>query len=273
MSLIERNNKSVMSLEEEIAAMEQQALESVVENKEEEDQEEIVLETVSKPEEEPLDKEEATWKKRHGDLRRHSQKTEKELKDRITALEEKLKTTDTGSMPTSKEDVEDWVRRHPQVASIIKALAKDGTEEISSKVANLEKRREEFEREKAEATIRKAHSDFDDIISSDEFHDWAENQPKRVQDSVYSEDANDVIWAINTYKMKLKLDNVKPESETAKVVSRRSMTKEPTGTTKGRFSESMVQRMSTDEYLKNADAIDASMRDGTFVYDISAGAR
>ena len=45
------------------------------------------------------------------------------------------------------------------------------------------------------------HPDFDDIRDSDEFHEWAESQPKWVQDALYENDndARSAARAIDLY--------------------------------------------------------------------------
>ena len=42
----------------------------------------------------------------------------------------------------------------------------------------------EAKKEKAEVELMKIHPDFNDIRDSDDFHDWADEQPKWVQDAL-----------------------------------------------------------------------------------------
>ena len=57
-------------------------------------------------------------------------------------------------------------------------------------------------KEKAEVELLKIHPDFEDIRESDDFHEWADEQPKWVQDALYenSEDAKSAARAIDLYK-------------------------------------------------------------------------
>ena len=48
--------------------------------------------------------------------------------------------------------------------------------------------REKANRDKAEVELMTAHPDFADIRDSDEFHEWAEEQPKWIQDALYEND-------------------------------------------------------------------------------------
>ena len=58
-------------------------------------------------------------------------------------------------------------------------------------------------KEKAEAELMQMHPDFDEIRDSDEFHEWAEEQPKWVQDALYENDndARSAARAIDSTKL------------------------------------------------------------------------
>ena len=43
-------------------------------------------------------------------------------------------------------------------------------------------------KDKAEAELMRIHPDFADIRDSDDFHEWADQQPKWVQDALYEND-------------------------------------------------------------------------------------
>ena len=57
-------------------------------------------------------------------------------------------------------------------------------------------------REKAEAELMRLHPDFDEIRDSDDFHEWADEQPKWVQEALYENDndARSAARAIDLYK-------------------------------------------------------------------------
>ena len=57
-------------------------------------------------------------------------------------------------------------------------------------------------KEKAEAELMRLHPDFDEIRDSDDFHMWADEQPKWVQDALYENDndARSAARAIDLYK-------------------------------------------------------------------------
>lgn len=261
--------RSVKRLEDEIAELEKGlTAQSEAEEVEEAATEEVdaAEETPSEPviEDKPIDKEEETFKKRYSDLRRHSQK----LSDRIKELEELVKQKSTSTLP-SAEEAEEWAKSNPKAAAIIRALA---SQEANPGLSELAEIKEKLSRSEQEARIFKAHPDFEEITGQEEFHVWADDQPENVQKLIYSNTAEDVIWAISQYKKeKAKTPDVKKEA--AKQVSSKSTTTEPKSQSKGRFTESMVSKMSMSEYEKNEAAIQQAMRDGTFVYDLSGAAR
>lgn len=257
--------RSVVRLEEELAELEkafvEKTEEQVVEEEVEEEQQEVVQEVAATtPEEE-------TWKKRHGDLRRLSQKQAEDLKKanaRLAALEKEGKSA---NLP-SAEEAEEWVKANPKAASIIRALANEQTSSSSEDLIAIKK---ELEKSKQEVKIKKIHSDFEEVTSSDEFHDWAESQTQSVQNLIYEGNSDDIIWALNLYKKEAVKTN--PNKDAARNVSGKKSDAPVDSNGKKKFSESQVQKMLLPEYEKNEEAIKESMRLGTFVYDLSGAAR
>ena len=134
-------------------------------------------------------------------------------------------------------------------------------------------------KEKAEVQLLQIHPDFADIRESDDFHEWADEQPKWVQDALYenSEDARSAARAIDLYKSDrgigkkdAKKSNKSAASE-VKAKNTRSVIDAEGNSSK--ILESEVQRMSADQYEKNADMIMEAIRSGNFVYDVSGSAR
>lgn len=259
--------RSVMRLEDEIAELEKK-VNGTPEEEEEVEQEEVeeVEETHAPVEEEaPVTKEEETFKKRYSDLRRHSQG----LADKVKELEAALKTQKTSPGLPTAEEAEEWAKANPKAAAIIRAIALGETANTSEEINTI---KDKLNRAEQEARIFKVHPDFEDVTSEESFHDWAEQQPQSVQKLIYSNSADDVIWAISQYK-KEKADKPNPKKEAAKAVSSKTSFAEPKTEGKGRFTESMVNKMSMSEYEKNEAAIQESMRNGTFIYDLSGAAR
>jgi len=258
--------------------------------KEEEELEQLIAEHTGKaeadkePQEaEPTNAEERSFKKRYGDLRRHQQQKEKEYEDRVSALEQQLNqaTKQEIKLPKSDDDIEAWAKRYPDVAAIVETIAikkaKEQSAELENRVKVVDEMRETAAREKAEAELLRLHPDFNDIRDSDDFHEWADEQPKWVQDALYENDndARSAARAIDLYKGDRGIKKTKATSKDAarSVGTRNQRSKPQTDGMGNAIRESEVQKMSPQEYERNADVIMESIRAGNFIYDLSGSAR
>ena len=225
-----------------------------------------------------------TFKKRYSDLRRHQQKQAEDLRQEIDNLKRQLSeaTKKEMKLPKSDEDIEQWAKNYPDVAAIVETIAMKKASEQSSALAERIKAIDEMQlsatKEKAEAELMRLHPDFDEIRDSDEFHDWADSQPKWVQDALYENDndARSAARAIDLYKADMGVSKKKPKSdkEAAKSVSTRDSRSKPQENEEASYlKESDVQRMSAKEYEKNSDEIMEAIRSGKFIYDVSGNAR
>ena len=245
---------------------------------------EVEQEATEPEEAEPTNAEEKTFKKRYSDLRRHQQKQAEDFKKEIDALKKQLgdATQKEMQLPKSDEDIEEWAKEYPDVAAIVETIAtKKAREQASAleeRVKAIDEMQQSATKEKAEAELMRLHPDFDEIRDSDDFHDWAEEQPKWVQDALYDNDndARAAARAIDLYKADKGIGKEKPKSnkDAAKSVSTKNSRSTPQkDETSSYLKESDVQKMSAQEYEKNSDEIMEAIRSGKFVYDISGSAR
>tara|TARA_R100001082_G_scaffold93065_1_gene59815 strand:- start:21 stop:884 length:864 start_codon:yes stop_codon:yes gene_type:complete len=241
-------------------------------------------EEVKEQEPEPTNAEEKSFKKRYGDLRRHMQEKEKSWEDKFNKLEIQLKdvTRKEIKLPKSDEDIESWAAQYPDVAAIVETIAikkaREQSEGLESRVKEIDEMRVTASREKAEVELMKAHPDFGEIRDSDEFHNWAEEQPKWVQDALYENDtdARSASRAIDLYKADMNIKTKKPVSnkDAARSVNNRTSRNEPNiDSDDGAIRESQVAKMSAHQYEKAADQIMEAIRTGKFIYDMSGSAR
>jgi len=264
------NEERIKKEEEELATL-------VAEQKGEVEPEDV------EEEKEPTNAEEKSFKKRYGDLRRHSQKQLQEHVEKINALQSQLEqsTKQEIKLPKSDEDIEAWAKDYPDVAAIVETIAikkaKEQSSGLEARVKEIDEMREKANRDRAEVELMTAHPDFADIRDSDEFHEWAEEQPKSIQDALYENDndARAASRAIDLYKADKGIKTKKSSSgkDAAKAVSKTNTRSEPSGEEAGMVKESVVQKMSAQQYEKNADKIMEAIRSGKFVYDISGNAR
>ena len=246
-------------------------------------QEEADFEDEAQEDNSNLNAEEKSFKKRYGDLRRHMNEKQKGWEEKLSKLEERIKSgPEKVRPPKTDEDIEAWAKRYPDVASIVETIAAKKAQELfagaQERFKELDEAKWEAERTRAENAIRKVHADFDDLKASDEFHDWADSQPKWVKDALYenSDDPDSVIRVIDLYKVDNGMTPSARKQEAKKAaatVSKGSRTQIDADSSSGTFRESQVAKMSPAEYESNADKIDQAIRSGKFVYDLSGGAR
>jgi hypothetical protein len=240
----------------------------------------------AEPEEaEPTNAEEKTFKKRYSDLRRHQQKQAEEFKAELENLKRQLSeaTKKEMKLPKSDEDIEAWATEYPDVAAIVETIAMKKAREQSTDLEERLKAIDEMQlsatKEKAEAELMRLHPDFGDIRDSDDFHEWAEEQPKWVQEALYDNDndAKSAARAIDLYKSDRNISKAKPSkngkgaAEAVNTKNTRSKPQENEASTYLR--ESQVQKMSPQEYEKQSDEIMEAIRSGKFIYDVSGSAR
>ena len=246
---------------------------------------ETVEDTKTEEEEEPKSAEERTFKKRYGDLRRHSQEKEREFQKQLDSLKEQLEkaTKKEIKLPKTEAEIEEWAKEYPDVAGIVETIAikkaKEQSDSLEKKIKEIDELNAKTAKERAEVELLQIHPDFAEIRESDDFHEWAEEQPKWVQDALYenSQDARSAARAIDLYKSDRnigKKEKVHSGKEAAKAVQTKTQKSMPDTTGKNdMIRDSDVQRMSADEYEKNSDTIMEAIRAGNFVYDVSGSAR
>ena len=107
-----------------------------------------------KTEEEVLSAEEKTFKKRYGDLRRHSQEEKQKFDAKIAELNTQLVVATEAQikLPKSKEEIAEWSEKYPDVSQIIETIAMQKADErskhLEDRVKEAEKLHESASREK-----------------------------------------------------------------------------------------------------------------------------
>ena len=248
----------------------------------------VQAESVTEQEEEPkaeaqeedLSAEEKNFKKRYGDLRRHTQEKEKEFQAQLDKLQSQLEAATKNELvlPKSEDEVEAWAKKYPDIAGIVEAIAdkkaSERSSELDGRLKEIEALRTTAKREKAEAELLSYHPDCQEIRADDAFHSWAEKQPKVVQDALYenSEDAKSVARVIDLYKSDqgIKTKGVSSSDKAAaSSVKAKGRSTPDTDDSSKYLSESQVAKMSMKEYEKRMDEIFDAQRSGKFIYDMS----
>lgn len=230
---------------------------------------------------EELSGEEKSFKKRYGDLRRHTQEKEQQWQTRLEKLEAQLDkaTKNELVLPKTSEEIESWAKQYPDVAGIVEAIADqkatERTTDLDARLKEIEAMRTEAKRDKAEAELMKIHPDFTDIRSDDAFHEWAKDQPKVIQDALYDDehDVKAVSRVLDLYKadnnIKTPKKSTADKGAAASVKTRGARTVVDSEDSSRMLSESMVNKMSLKEYEDRQEEIMNAMRSGKFIYDMS----
>ncbi len=227
-----------------------------------------------------LSAEEKTFKQRYGEIRKHMADKEKDWKSRIEKLESQLEKSANKefTLPKTKEDVEAWAKKYPDVAAIVEAIAEDKamkqTLDLDDRLKEVEAMRLDARKQKAEAELLSLHPDFAEIRADEVFHEWASNLPKAMQNALYDDeyDSKSVARVIDLYKVDNGIDSKPQKSDdksAASSVKARSSAKPEENESASFLRESQIAKMSAREYEKRMDEIQEAMRSGKFIYDMS----
>jgi hypothetical protein len=180
--------------------------------------EEQLVQELEKVPDADLTVDEKNFKKRYGDLRRHSQDMENRLKkerdDALKALE------DTRKAPVMSAEQLDRIRQeYPDAVATISAVTDAKVKDLEAKINKAE---HEKAVEKALRVIAEQHPDWEEIRNDNNFHEWAKSQPEAIQDWVYvNETKGDLAAkAVSMYKAEKGLNKSAPRSNNKADASR-----------------------------------------------------
>ena len=225
--------------------------------------------------ERPENAEERVFKKRYGDLKRHYDSTLGKHKDEVRTLRTQLEQSSKQFVPPkSKDELEAWRKEYPDVYDMVETIAMTKADtrakEMEDKYQNLQVQQEQISREKAEVELLKAHPDFQDIRSKDEFHEWAAKQDPIIQGWLYENTANASLAgrAIDLYKMDKGVSKLSKKQETAvkneaaKAVTKTAKATEVEMPKKKVWSNTEISKMNVREYAKHEKEIDKAIQEG-----------
>lgn len=158
-------------------------------------------------EERPVNAEEKVFKKRYDDLKRHYDSTVNKHKDDVSKLKRQLEESTEKALPKTKEEIEAWRTKYPDVYDVIETIAHTKADEKAKKVESnlkeLESQQMAVQRDKAEIELAKLHPDYDVIRADDKFHKWVSEQDSTIQGWLYDNTSNAKLAAraIDLYKV------------------------------------------------------------------------
>ena len=214
------------------------------------------------------------YKKRYDDLKKHYDSKLNEFKVREQELiDEAVKNRPTYKAPKSAEDLEQFAKEYPDVYEVVETVshlqAEERTKSLEEKLERLQEREKELIRKDAEKRLMDKHPDFEDIRNSDDFHGWAKEQPKSIQDWIYknADDADLASRALDLFKRDIGMD-VEPKKSRSKqskksaadMVSTKTTAVEPKS--EKVWTEREIANMSMDEFDKYEKEISQAMSEG-----------
>ncbi len=251
------------------------------------DRPKVVVDTMEKedtpnepkePEDQPYKK--VDYKKRYDDLKKHYDGRVNSFKAREDELLAEVRSNRPKyKAPKSAEQLEAFKREYPDVYGVVESVshlqASKETEDLKSEINSLKKLNTSINKEKAEAKLARLHPDFEEIRESDNFHNWANNQPEDIKKWIYGNavDADLASRAIDLFKQDTGKSKQKsevsgdtvPASEMIQVRS----SKDIGYGTKKIWTRSQIAAMSQSEFAKNEKAIEEAQREGRIVNDTS----
>ena len=251
-------NRNLMDKEIETTATE--------ESKEESDE--------TKPKEDhPVGVEDAVFKKRYDDLKRHYDETISKHKDEVLKLRKEKEAVASKPIFKSKEELEEWRKDYPDMYDSVMQLTTEASmkakQEMEEELLQIKKQQTSLARDRAEVELAKKHPDFKEIRESSDFHDWASVQDSTVQSWLYDNTDNpkSAARAIDLYKydrgLSTKKVNYDAKKEAAKAVSKTKVSETPSEKKKWTWDD--IKKMKPDEYAKFEDEIDKAHREGRIV--------
>jgi len=217
------------------------------------------------------------YKKRYDDLKRHYDSKLNEFKSREQELiEEATKNRTEYKAPKSAEELEEFKNQYPDVYEVVETVAHLQSETkakvLEERLSKLQEREQQLVRQDAEKRLMAKHPDFEDIKNSDDFHGWAKEQPKSIQDWIYNnaDDADLASRALDLFKKdfgieptKVKSSSKKTGQSAADMVSTKTTSVEPKQ--KKVWSEKEIAAMSIDEFDRYENEISDAMQEGRIV--------
>ena len=217
------------------------------------------------------------YKKRYDDLKKHYDSKLNEFKSREQELIEEATSNRTEyKAPKSEEELEEFKNNYPDVYEVVETVAHMQSETkakvLEERLSKLQERENELVRQSAEKRLMEKHPDFEDIKNSDDFHGWAKEQPKSIQDWIYSnaDDADLASRALDLFKKDFGIEPIKTKSSSkptrksaADMVSTKTKSIEPTQ--QKVWSEKEIAAMSVAEFDKFEKEISDAMQEGRIV--------
>lgn len=138
---------------------------------------------------------EVDFKKRYDDLKKHYDQSLNNFRNRETELLQKVTANQPEyKAPKTVEELEQFKAQYPDVYEVVESVAHMQSENqvatLQERLDAMQGRETELLKREAEKDLVAKHPDFEELRSSDEFHNWAEDQPEEIKDWIYNNPNN-----------------------------------------------------------------------------------
>ena len=221
------------------------------------------------------------YKKRYDDLKKYYDRKlgdwnakEGDLKAQLQANRPKY------TPPKSEEELKVFKEEYPDIYGVVETVShlqsRNEMTSLQEEVEALKKKNDSLAAREAQLELSKYHPDFNDIKESDDFHNWADEQPMEIKSWIYENNNNGKLAAraVDLYKKdrglgldkKTTTENKQPKEGADLLVKTREHIGEPTGQ-KQVFKTSDIQKMSVDEFERYEKDIMIAQREGRVIQD------
>ena len=219
------------------------------------------------------------YKKRYDDMKRHYDSKLIEWKAKKEQLEARVEATAPKTVPKTPEELATFKEEHPDVYGIVESVAHQKAQEqleaVTKEIEALRERETQTLMQKAQLELERLHPDFHEISATEEFHEWAEVQPKAIQEWIYENptDSSLAARAIDLYKKDKGINSdaqKKVTKATPKVAdpAEAVLVKDSVNPTSGEkkvWTTSEIDRLSVAQFETNQEELDNAFREGRIV--------
>ena len=229
------------------------------------------------PDEEVQPKKRTNYKKRYDDLKRHYDQKVSEFKQKEEELQAAARAAQPAYQPPrSEEELEAFKQEYPDLYSTVESVAHMQSQrqvaDLEAQLTAIRQRESEVMRREAETSLKERHPDFEDLRGSDEFHEWAKEQPEQIQSWIYDNPDNVTLAskAIDLYKLENGITQTKSQPKPKKEQgSAADMVSTKTTSVDAKqpkiWTEREIAAMSLDQFDRYEDEIKLAMEEGRVI--------
>jgi hypothetical protein len=224
----------------------------------------------------PAKSKRVNYKKRYDDLKKHYDSRLSEFKQREEELLAEAAVKSPGyKAPKTLEELQDFKKKNPDLYETVESVAHLQSEkqvgEVKAQLSAIQRRESDLLKREALSELKTAHPDFEDIRGSEDFHEWAKEQPQEIQQWVYSNNHNASLAgrAIDLYKLEKGVQSPQKQSKSRRTGSAADMVSTKTTAVDAKapkvWTEREIAKMSIDDFDKYQDDIQEALSEGRIV--------